>query len=194
MSESSGPSRESGPPTEVLPTSAVTTTPAPTNVTALVSEAMTKSGLFWIEVPGDRAWPVWHAWLDGTAYVVNGPGEQHLPWLPEEVTLLLRSKDTGGRLLRVRARARVLDDREEPWRVAVEALKTSRLNATGDIVERWRAQCAVTALTPFGNLVEGPGTYGDGSGAAPPPPTRATTARWRPWHWRGRPPRRRGNR
>lgn len=172
----------------------VTTTSAPTNVTALVSEAMTKSGLFWIEVPGDRWWPVWHAWLDGTAYVVNGPGEQHLPWLPEEVTLLLRSKDTGGRLLRVRARARVLDDREEPWRVAVDALRTRRLNSTGDVVERWRAQCAVTALTPFGNLVEGPGTYGDGSGAAPPPPTRATTARWRPWHWRGRPARRRGNR
>jgi hypothetical protein len=165
-----------------------------TNVTALVGEAMSKSGLFWVEVPGDRAWPVWHAWLEGTAYVVNGPGEQHLPWLPEEVTLILRSKDTGGRLLRVRAKVRVLDPSEPQWQVAADALKASRLNAVGDVVERWRARCAITALTPFGNLVEGPGSYSDASGAAAPAPTRATTTSWRPWHWRGRPKRRRGNR
>ena len=74
--------------------------PPATNVTALVGEAMTKSGVIWVEVPGDRAWPVWHAWVAPTAYVVNGPGEQNLPWLPEEVVLVLRSQDTGGRLLR----------------------------------------------------------------------------------------------
>ena len=68
-----------------------------TNITALVNEAMTKSGVIWIEIPGDRAWPAWHAWVAPNAYVVNGPGEQHLPWLPEEVVLVLRSQDTGGR-------------------------------------------------------------------------------------------------
>lgn len=167
---------------------------APTNVTALVGEAMTKSGLFWVEVPGDRAWPVWHAWVEGTAYVVNGPGEQHLPWLPDEVTLVLRSKDTGGRLLRVRAKVRVLDGRERQWQVAADALRASRLNAVGDVVERWRSHCAISALTPFGTLVEGPGSYNDASGAAPPARSRATTTSWRPWHWRGRPARRRGNR
>ena len=83
---------------------------APTNITALVGEAMTKSGVIWVEVPGDRAWPVWHAWVAPTAYVVNGPGEQFLPWLPEEVVVVLRSQDSGGRLLRVRARTRVLGD------------------------------------------------------------------------------------
>lgn len=181
------------------PTSAPTSTPtsAPVtqmNVTGLVEEAMTKSGVLWVEVPGDRAWPAWHAWAGGTAYLVNGPGEQHLPWLPEEVTLIVRSRDTGGRLLRVRARTRLLTDRDEEWPAAVDALLASRLNATGDIVERWRTQCAVTALTPFGSLVEGPGAYRDDSGAAPPPPSRATTATWRPWHWRGRPTRRRGSR
>jgi hypothetical protein len=168
--------------------------PPVTNVTALVGEAMTKSGVIWIEVPGDRAWPVWHAWVAPTAYVVNGPGEQHLPWLPEEVVLILRSLDTGGRLLRVRARARVLTDVEPEWQTAVAALHAGRLNAVGDVVERWRTECAVTALTPFGNPVEGPGTYADGSGAAPPPPSRATTAHWRPWHLGGRPKRRRGTR
>ena len=85
-------------------TEPATQPPRLTNVTALVGEAMTKSGVIWVEIPGDRAWPVWHAWVAPTAYVVNGPGEQHLPWLPEEVVVVLRSQDTGGRLLRVRAR------------------------------------------------------------------------------------------
>ncbi len=177
-------------PRTVGPVTATGAPPPATNITALVSEAMTKSALLWVEVPGDRAWPVWHAWADGTAYLVNGPGEQHLPWLPDEVTLILRSKDTGGRLLRVRAKAQVLDERDPRWHVAVDALKAARLNAVDDVAERWRTQCAVTALTPFGNLVEGPGSYEDSSGAAQPPPSRATTTTWNPWHWRGRPARR----
>ena len=80
----------------------------PLDVTALLGEAMSKSGLFWVDVEGDRTWPVWHVWDDGAAYVVSGPGEQPLPWLPPEVRLILRSKDTGGRLLTVRAHAHVL--------------------------------------------------------------------------------------
>ena len=171
--------------------------PPSTNVTALVGEAMTKSGVIWVEIPGDRAWPVWHAWVAPTAYVVNGPGEQHLPWLPDEVVVVLRSQDSGGRLLRVKARTQVLTDSEgdsAAWLTAVTALQAGRLNAVDDVVERWRTQCAVTALTPFGNPVEGPGHYLDGSGAATPAPTRATTARWQPWHLFGRPKRRRGTR
>ena len=35
---------------------------APVNATALFAEAASKSGLMWVEVPGDRAWPFWHAW------------------------------------------------------------------------------------------------------------------------------------
>jgi hypothetical protein len=179
------------------PVTEATPPPAPppggsTNVTALVGEAMTKSGVIWVEVPGDRAWPVWHAWVAPTAYVVNGPGEQFLPWLPEEVVVVLRSQDSGGRLLRVRARTQLLTDADPRWADAVPALQAGRLNAVGDVVERWRTQCAITALTPFGNPVEGPGHYLDGSGAAPPAPSRATTVTWRPWHLGGRPKRRRG--
>lgn len=165
-----------------------------TNITALVNEAMTKSGIFWIEVPGDRAWPAWFAWVAPTAYVVNGPGEQHLPWLPEEVVIVLRSQDTGGRLLRVRAKTRLMRDTDADWPAASAALQAGRLNAPADVVQRWSTECAVTALTAFGNPLEGPGSYADGSGAAPPPPSRATTARWRPWHLGGRPARRRGTR
>lgn len=171
-----------------------TTRERPVNVTALFAEAASKSGLLWIDVPGDRAWPVWHVWADETVYVVSGPGEQPVPWLPEEVGLILRSKDTGGRLLVVRASVREIRPGDEQWESATEALKASRLNATGDVVARWAQECTVRALRPFGAPLEGPGNYETLSRAAPPAPTPATTTGWRPWHLRGRPLRRRGTR
>lgn len=166
----------------------------PVNVTALFAEAAGKSGVLWIEVPGDRAWPAWHAWADDTVYIVSGPGEQTLPWLPDEVVLVLRSRDTGGRLLAVRASVRTLTPDDEQWGPATEALKAGRLNATGDVVTRWAQSCTVRALRPFGAPVQGPGSYPSDSGAAPPPPSEATTTTWRPWHLGGRPLRRRGTR
>ena len=67
----------------------------PADVTALLSEAMNKTGVLWVDAEGDRPWPVWHVWDDGAAYVVSGPGEQPLPWLPKDVQLVLKSKDTA---------------------------------------------------------------------------------------------------
>jgi hypothetical protein len=168
--------------------------PHPVNVTALFAEAASKSGLLWVEVPGDRAWPFWHAWSNDTVYAVSGPGEQPLPWMPDEVVLVARSKDTGGRLLAVHATARTITPADEDWQPATEALKAARLNATDDLDARWAAECTVRAFQPFGAPVEGPGSYATTSRAQPVPPSEATTARWRPWHWRGRPLRRRGNR
>jgi hypothetical protein len=169
-------------------------TPRPVNITALFAEAAGKSGVLWIEVPGDRAWPVWHAWENETVFVVSGPGEQPLPWLPDQVVLILRSRDTGGRLLAVRATVRTIAPDDELWGTATEALKASRLNATGDVVARWAQTCTVRALRPFGTPVQSPGHYDDVSGAAPVPPSEATTTGWRPWHYRGRPLKRRGTR
>jgi hypothetical protein len=170
------------------------TDPAPLNVTALFAEAASKSGLLWVEVPGDRAWPFWHAWTGETVYAVSGPGEQTLPWIPEQVHLIARSKDTGGRLLTVRATAREISPGDAEWESATEALTAVRLNATDDLVTRWGQVCTVRAFRPYGAPVEAPGSYLATSGAAPVPPSEATTASWRPWHWRGRPRRRRGNR
>ena len=69
--------------------------PASVNVTRLIHEAASKSGLLWVRLPDGSTHPVWHVWHDdgderGTgpaAYVVSGPGEQPLPWLPDEVEL-----------------------------------------------------------------------------------------------------------
>jgi hypothetical protein len=164
------------------------------NVTALFAEAAGKSGLLWVDVPGDRPWPAWHAWAEDTVFVVSGPGEQTLPWLPGEVVLILRSKDTGGRLLTVHATARAIGPDDPQWETATEALKASRLNATDDVVARWASSCTVHALRPYGTPLEAPGHYRDTSGAAPVPPSEATTTGWRPWHLGGRPLRRRGTR
>jgi hypothetical protein len=147
-----------------------------------------------VDIPGDRAWPFWHAWANETVYAVSGPGEQTLPWMPDEVVLVARSKDTGGRLLTVHATARTIEPEDEEWPRAAEALKAARLNATDDLESRWAAECTVRAFHPFGTPIEAPGSYATTSGARPVPPSDATTAGWRPWHWRGRPLRRRGNR
>jgi len=139
--------------------------------------------------------PAWHAWLDGTAYVVTGPGEQHLPALPADLAVTFKSKDTGGRLVTVPAHASVLTPDDESWEAATAALKASRLNSpAGDTVARWAAEATVYALIPSGDALEGPGSYSDGSGAAQPVPTTATTANWHPWHLKGRPKWRRGTR
>ena len=166
-----------------------------TDVDALLAEAAKKSGLLWVDVPGDRAWPAWHVWLDGAAYVVTGPGEQSLPALPPELTVTFRSKDNGGRLVTIPARAAVVTPDDPTWEAATTALKASRLNSpAGDTVARWAAEATVYALTPHGEALEAPGRYSLDSGAAQPPPTPATTSGWRPWHIKGRPKWRRGTR
>ncbi|MFM6852039.1 MAG: hypothetical protein ACKOVB_23345 [Terrabacter sp.] len=158
----------------------------PANASALLNEAMTKSGLLWIEVSDDRTWPAWHVWDDGAALVVSGPGEQPLPWLPDEVRLILRSKDTGGRLLTVRAHVHVLEPGTPEWQRATELLRASRLNAVDDSLTRWAAECTVTALVPFDSPIESPGAYAAHDHREAPARTAATTTSWRPWHWGGR--------
>ncbi|MEP7368065.1 MAG: hypothetical protein ABI662_00330 [Dermatophilaceae bacterium] len=166
-----------------------------TDLSSLLSAVGKKTGLLWIDVPGDRTWPAWHAWLEDTAYVVTGPGEQTLPALPAEVIVTFRSKDTGGLLVKVPAHATVIKPDDERWEEASGALKASRLNSpAGDIIARWASEATIYALTPHGDAIEGPGSYSQDSHAATPAITAATTLTWRPWHYKGRPKWRRGTR
>ncbi|ADU49093.1 hypothetical protein Intca_2588 [Intrasporangium calvum DSM 43043] len=169
---------------------AVTEQPPPLNLSALLSEAMNKSSLLWVDVAGDRTWPAWHVWDGTTAFVVSGPGEQPLPWLPKEVTIILRSKDSGGRLLATRAHAAVIAPGTPEWDHAAELLRASRLNSVDDSLTRWARECTITALTPFGSPLESPGSYSALDLRAEPARTTVTTSGWRPWHWKGRRPRR----
>ncbi|MYV53200.1 hypothetical protein [Streptomyces sp. SID3212] len=142
---------------------------------ALVEEATKKSGIVWVRGSGpERA--LWYVWHDGALYLVgDGPGEQPLPGLADgaaaEVTV--RSKDKGGRLVAWTAAVAELAPRSEEWEAAVAELKGKRLNAPDAEVmpERWARECRVLRLTPGDVLRDLP----DGSLAAPPLPTGATT-------------------
>jgi hypothetical protein len=152
----------------------------------LVAEGTKKAGLVWIATPGsDRSRPAWQHWSGQAAYVLTGDGEQPLPelLLAERATVTVPSKDTRGRLVSwVAAVSRVAPDTDE-WRQVTPALAALRLNARdGETqVERWAGSAVVLRLAPTGEIVEGPGQLPDGSGAAPPLPSPATTCGRRPF-------------
>ncbi|MFF4246307.1 hypothetical protein ACFYY2_17825 [Streptomyces sp. NPDC001822] len=148
---------------------------------ALVEEATKKSGLIWLRGTGP-AQAVWHVWHEGAAVLVgDGPDEQPLPagidaGATAEVTV--RSKDKGGRLVAWTAAVSVLEPHSEEWEAAVGELRGKRLNAPDAerLAERWARECRVVRLVPGSSSTELP----DGSLAAPPLPSGATTGRTAP--------------
>ncbi|MEU5719888.1 hypothetical protein AB0G71_29805 [Streptomyces sp. NPDC020403] len=148
---------------------------------ALVEEATKKSGLVWVRGSGP-ARALWHVWHEGAAVLVgDGPGEQPFPeglvaGAPAEVTV--RSKDKGGRIVAWTAVVAVLEQHSEEWETAVAELKGKRLNAPDAerMTERWARECRVVRLVPGAPRTELP----DGSLAAVPLPTAATTRRAAP--------------
>ncbi|MFE9100966.1 hypothetical protein [Actinomadura geliboluensis] len=145
---------------------------------ALVEEAAKKSGLLWLDLPGlPQPRAAWHVWHDGSAYVLTGgEGEQPLPGLPEadRVTVILRSKDKGGRLLSFTADAEVVEPDTELWDAVTPILAKERLNARTHEgqVETWAAESWIVRLTP----VEEVETAAEEYAAVRPVPTPATTA------------------
>ena len=149
---------------------------------ALVEEAAKKSGLVWVRGAEGRTTALWHVWHDGAVCGVgDGPGEQPLPGLADggTATVTVRSKDKGGRLVSFPARVVALPPDGEAWTAAVEELKGKRLNApdADTMPRRWARECRVLRLEPSGPPTETPGAMPDGSGAAAPVPSPATTRR-----------------
>ncbi|MFF1453143.1 hypothetical protein ACFVYF_34175 [Streptomyces sp. NPDC058274] len=156
---------------------------------ALVEEATKKSGLIWVtgsrvptldgrrdQEPASR--PLWHVWHDGAVCLVgDGTGEQPLPGLVDggDAVVTVRSKDKGGRLVSWAAKVVELAPRSPEWEAAVAELKGKRLNAPdGEAMpDRWARECRLLRLEPQGTTSALP----DGSLAAPPLPTPATTRR-----------------
>jgi hypothetical protein len=144
---------------------------------ALVEEATKKSGLVWVRGDGPTR-ALWHVWHEGAAHIVgDGPGEQPLPGLADggDAEVTVRSKDKGGRLVAWSARVAELAPHSEEWHAAVAELKGKRLNAPDaeQMTERWARECRVLRLEPREVTTELP----DGSLAAAPLPTVATTRR-----------------
>ncbi|MFJ4411387.1 hypothetical protein [Streptomyces sp. NPDC088910] len=152
------------------------TTAVSAEQTALVEEATKKSGLVWVDGQA-----LWHAWVDGAMCVVGGgPVEQPLPpGLADggRATVVVRSKDKGGRLVAWTALVALLPPDGEAWEAAVAELKGKRLNSVDaeTVTERWARDCRVFRLVPEGAPVEHPGAMPDVSGAAVPVATPATT-------------------
>lgn len=146
---------------------------------ALVEEATKKSGLIWVQGGGpSRA--LWHVWHEGAAHLVgDGPGEQPLPQLVDGGTaeVTVRSKDKGGRLIAWTAAVSELAPHSEAWEAAVAELKGKRLNAPDaeQMTERWARECRVLRLTPKDIPQDALTDRPEGSQAAPPLPTSATT-------------------
>jgi hypothetical protein len=145
--------------------------------TALVEEAAKKSGLLWLELPGlPQPRAAWHIWQDGAAYVLTGgEGEQPLPGLPEaeRVTVIMASKDKGGRLVSWEAAVTEVKPDTEEWDAVVPVLAKERLNGDQEQAERWAHDSYVMRLAPTGEVSrEHPADYA----AVRPVPTPATTA------------------
>ncbi len=143
---------------------------------------MRRSGLIWLQSddpPRRRA--LWHAWVEDTAYLLTGGGEQPDPGLGtgEAVHVVVRSKDTEQRLVVFTARAsRLLPDNKD-WETATAELAKKRLNLhdAAHAPHRWASQDGYTLyrLEPTGEITEGPGNYSDRSLRAAPVDTVATT-------------------
>lgn len=162
------------------------------NLSALTTEALTKSAVLWLRAGGrDRA--TWFATgegeLEGQVLLVSGGPEPDLGELPEQVEIILRSKGGGGRLLTLRARPRSLAPGTETWESAARALVGERLNAPAGLVDTWRETSVLWTLAPFGAPVQSPGHPGPDATArvaAPVITGEGGTRPRRPWHLGGR--------
>lgn len=168
---------------------------------ALVDEAMKRSSLVWIALPdGSRPRPAWHVWHGGAAYVLTGgAGEQPLPGLPEAelVTVVVRSKDKGGRLVSWEASVAEVPAGSEEWDGLAPLLFKERLNAApqpDEVVEegraytpvpRWARESYLMRLTPTGRYPESPGAY-ESYSAVRPVPNPAVNAARRPFMMGGK--------
>jgi hypothetical protein len=149
---------------------------------ALVREAVKKSGMLWLGLPGlPQPRAAWHIAHDGSVYVLTGgAGEQPLPGLPEAeaVPVTVRSKDKGGRLVTWVAAVSLVEPGGEEWDTVVPLLAKERLNATthDGQTELWARESYVVRLTPTGEVTEVPGRQPDDYAKVRPVPTPATTA------------------
>src|SRR6476620_9668090 len=81
----------------------------------LIERATRKAGLIWIKVPGDpRAYPAWHHWHDGSAYVLNGGGRVVAADRGAVARRHHRDEHRASQLPRQRRPAKAVGARERP--------------------------------------------------------------------------------
>ncbi len=152
---------------------------------AVVDEAMKKAAVAWVSVGDDAARALWCMPLDGSLYVVSGPGEQAAPGLADATAAAVTLRgDHGGRIVTFTAAVTRVTPGTEQWATVAPQLATKRLNAPGTataLAERWAAECAVNQLTPRDEPPATGAALPDSSLAAPPRETPARTPVRRPF-------------
>ena len=121
---------------------------------ALVAEAARRSSPVWITADGaQRARAAWQVWHDGALCLVLGGDEQPLDLPPSgtQVTVAIRSRDTGGLLVTARARVADVGPADPRWSSTVTALAAARLNAPDGerAPQRWATGSRVVRLEPY---------------------------------------------
>lgn len=123
---------------------------------ALVAEAAKKSRVCWLTWSGSPGGPpaprlVWHAWYDGALLVLSG-AEQLLPGIDRATTaqVVMRSKDTGGRLVTWTGAVSTVDPASDQWDAHAAALLGVRLNLADPsaTAAQWRTTAAVVRVVP----------------------------------------------
>jgi hypothetical protein len=118
---------------------------------ALAAELARRTGVSWLRV-GGRTHPVWHVWSDGALCLVSGGDEQPLPDLVEGdlVEVVMRSKDTGGRLLTWAGLVTVVRPGDEEWNATTAALVAGRQNHRdpANAPQDWARHSTVLRITP----------------------------------------------
>jgi len=126
---------------------------------AVLDEALKKSTVVWVEVPGSagtggRAVPAWYGTLDGRVYILTGGHEQRIPGLAEadRVLLAARSKELQSLVAKVEASARVVPAADPLFARLVPVLLPRRLNLRDgeEAGDRWRKESTLVELTPSG--------------------------------------------
>lgn len=118
---------------------------------ALIAELARRTGVCWVRVEG-HAHPVWHAWCEGALCLVTGGGEQPLPEVVDgdRVEVVMRSKDTGGRLLTWVGGVSVVRPGQEGWAATTAALVARRQNLRdpATAAEDWARDSVVLRIVP----------------------------------------------
>ena len=139
-----------------LPVPHPATDPRPELTSALVAEAAKKSRVCWLsyEHAGGAVHErlVWHVWHDDALVVLSGEPGQQLDGARRltAVEVTMRSKDTGGRLLRWAGRAEVVAPDEASWEPYAAALLGVRLNLPDPAaaLSDWRERCTILRIAP----------------------------------------------